>query len=652
MLHSKLEDKLINYFSIAEINKSYLLEIFISKLFNLLQVGQRIKLEEIGYFYKIEFKLTDTEKYNFKNVPDTVIIYSETEQISEISEDQLFFNPTNFEFQFDPKANIFSLSFGKNYISNELIQSGHLLLPFSENEYQTLIDSKLEKLILESKNFISFLKETPCLNFDLESGKNDITFQNQIKTLAEFSVNEIEVEDEIPQIKSTDTQEFDFSKHLSDELDDKNFSPDLDYKSGDLLTTLVDDNISIDSKQLIKSFDDSTKSPTESIFDELLKVDDILENSSLAEDVESNYIKSDNNSSDLSIDNLDITLSQRDDFDLDIAEKIDWNILLTPDYESMKVKFDSITKSEIINETEVLQQNDDAIPFDDKIIDDVITNIQNEHETTTENIETKTDENYVDIEKHIEQLKKSSPDSDDSINKTDFDLSEDTLEKKSTDNQQDLEYEIIIDPTNQKRYDSKDKSKSLSNKKSKKFWISLVILFIVASTTSMLYYFFPNYFQTIYTPKKEKTFIINDKNVISIDREFHIPITFPYIPKENQTIGNNSLINHNNGTKTFNISSENQIIKDNQNKNIQEASQKITETITKLGDIYIVQVSSFKNEKIANNEVEKIKLKGYDAFIEKAEIVNKGIWYRVKVGNFKSLQEAFSFQKKYNKGEL
>ncbi len=57
----------------------------------------------------------------------------------------------------------------------------------------------------------------------------------------------------------------------------------------------------------------------------------------------------------------------------------------------------------------------------------------------------------------------------------------------------------------------------------------------------------------------------------------------------------------------------------------------------------VVQVSSWKSKSIALSEVQRYRDAGYTAFAEKAEIQGMGLYYRVRVGYFKSLSEAENF---------
>jgi cell division septation protein DedD len=59
-----------------------------------------------------------------------------------------------------------------------------------------------------------------------------------------------------------------------------------------------------------------------------------------------------------------------------------------------------------------------------------------------------------------------------------------------------------------------------------------------------------------------------------------------------------------------------------------------------------VQVAAFRSSSISENEAGKYRNKGLNAFVEAAEIPGRGTWYRVRVGNFNSKEEALIFANK------
>ncbi|MFA6981140.1 MAG: SPOR domain-containing protein [Ignavibacteriaceae bacterium] len=62
------------------------------------------------------------------------------------------------------------------------------------------------------------------------------------------------------------------------------------------------------------------------------------------------------------------------------------------------------------------------------------------------------------------------------------------------------------------------------------------------------------------------------------------------------------------------------------------------------GSTYVVQLSSWKSESIADQEVARLKRKGFKAYKTSAVVPQKGgTWYRVKVGGFSSAEEASRF---------
>lgn len=70
-----------------------------------------------------------------------------------------------------------------------------------------------------------------------------------------------------------------------------------------------------------------------------------------------------------------------------------------------------------------------------------------------------------------------------------------------------------------------------------------------------------------------------------------------------------------------------------------------------LGDSYRLQVAAFGNIDDANDIVSNLKLKGYDAYIVTTPNSRGEVWNLIKVGNFKTAQEAWNFSTMYQDKE-
>ena len=55
---------------------------------------------------------------------------------------------------------------------------------------------------------------------------------------------------------------------------------------------------------------------------------------------------------------------------------------------------------------------------------------------------------------------------------------------------------------------------------------------------------------------------------------------------------------------------------------------------------YTVQVGSYEDKAMAEDEVRNMKQRGYAAFVVASDIPDKGTWYRVRVGSFSNKQAA------------
>ncbi|MGD9239012.1 MAG: SPOR domain-containing protein [Desulfobacterales bacterium] len=70
------------------------------------------------------------------------------------------------------------------------------------------------------------------------------------------------------------------------------------------------------------------------------------------------------------------------------------------------------------------------------------------------------------------------------------------------------------------------------------------------------------------------------------------------------------------------------------------------------GPIYTIQAASVKNAKDADRLIEKLKKSGYPAYRAIGKVQGKGIWFRVRIGEYESKSEALGVIKKLKKEGL
>ncbi len=72
----------------------------------------------------------------------------------------------------------------------------------------------------------------------------------------------------------------------------------------------------------------------------------------------------------------------------------------------------------------------------------------------------------------------------------------------------------------------------------------------------------------------------------------------------------------------------------------QEIKQKTAEaTSSATSENYFLQVGAFQNEQDADNQKAKLALLGLEAIVQTAEIPDKGVWHRVRVGPFSDIEQ-------------
>lgn len=66
---------------------------------------------------------------------------------------------------------------------------------------------------------------------------------------------------------------------------------------------------------------------------------------------------------------------------------------------------------------------------------------------------------------------------------------------------------------------------------------------------------------------------------------------------------------------------------------------------------FTLQIRAFRDAEDATLFGEELNNNGYDAYVVKSEIPDKGMWYRVRIGEFNSLKEATDFQGLFEENE-
>jgi len=125
----------------------------------------------------------------------------------------------------------------------------------------------------------------------------------------------------------------------------------------------------------------------------------------------------------------------------------------------------------------------------------------------------------------------------------------------------------------------------------------------------------------IIKPTNQSVQTQTDENIVSSEQ-----------PVNKTTVQNDKQITNNNSSNAQ---------PDNSSK-VEEI--RISNLIFRRGNEYNVQVSSWRSSIKANAEVKRLKARGYKAFVVQAYLPSKGgTWHRVRIGGFKSEEEARNF---------
>lgn len=695
MTKAELIRKLAKNSGIPDQDAKIFFELLLKRISSDTKIGQSLFLNGFGYFYLIKGSIKKpVYSYNDNQVSEEeidLILFSEESDLKNSDTKGLVFSiPFSDDDDFHPIDAAFSLSIGKPLIPLRGVPFDDIYIPTSGYEYRRLIESKVDKVI--SNAVIAELAESfPILVIDARSYNSN---QVQLKwtDTADAETSEKVIPDEQP-VQKTELSEYekqtqelkniawDFGEDLSQQIEaesildiaDEKISFDLNQKKDETTQdeikqekfneenteTLIEESfIEIGEKDLTKpveiSLSENADTESSEKLDELLNFN---ENTSEVKNEDADVISSESseplliqsdisgNSDELLIDEIQIDEIQIDGIQNDDTSEQTIEITETPDSDEDKQFWENTSKyfeTYIPNKSQGESKEVEATASSDNEI------INEDHN-------------------HSEEIKEDTyPELSEAENESASNLQEET-------NRNDISDVESIEEDEEAVKEQTEQKAEYYEPVEKKNYLPFIIFPLIVIVLSLALYWYLEFFQKKEIPVKNVNISLNTANTTVIKRDYDIPVSTPYpLQTEGTTLNQNAATSEE--VVKEDVKKEDVVINEQVDKQPEVKIEKkeikpeppakipdikplssTTTTLTKpkalnvgnnifkYGDYFVVQVASFRASSISENEAGKYRNKGYNAFVETAEIQGRGTWYRVRVGNFSTKEEAQNF---------
>jgi len=695
MTKAELIRKLAKNSGIPDQDAKIFFELLLKRISSDTKIGQSLFLNGFGYFYLIKGSIKKpVYSYNANEVSEEeidLILFSEESDLKNSDTKGLVFSiPFSDDDDFHPIDAAFSLSIGKPLIPLRGVPFDDIYIPTSGYEYRRLIESKVDKVI--SNAVIAELAESfPILVIDARSYNSN---QVQLKwtDTADAETSEKVIPDEQP-VQKTELSEYekqtqelkniawDFGEDLSQQIEaesildiaDEKISFDLNQKKDETTQdeikqekfneenteTLIEESfIEIGEKDLTKpveiSLSENADTESSEKLDELLNFN---ENTSEVKNEDADVISSESseplliqsdisgNSDELMIDEIQIDEIQIDGIQNDDTSEQTIEITETPDSDEDKQFWENTSKyfeTYIPNKSQGESKEVEATASSDNEI------INEDHN-------------------HSEEIKEDTyPELSEAENESASNLQEET-------NRNDISDVESIEEDEEAVKEQTEQKAEYYEPVEKKNYLPFIIFPLIVIVLSLALYWYLEFFQKKEIPVKNVNISLNTANTTVIKRDYDIPVSTPYpLQTEGTTLNQNAATSEE--VVKEDVKKEDVVINEQIDKQPEVKIEKkeikpeppakipdikplssttttlakpkalnVGNNIFKYGDYFVVQVASFRASSISENEAGKYRNKGYNAFVETAEIQGRGTWYRVRVGNFSTKEEAQNF---------
>ncbi len=615
MTKAELIRKIAKRAGIPDSEAKIFFEIFLKKASQLLKPGDAVEVEGFGYFIVKRGKIKnkdageEDEKYTYSDL----MTFSGEENNAPKDEEKIIFNiPVIKNEDYNLFDSYFSLSIGKPIIPLEGVKESEFFIPPTGNELKKLIESKVEKLLLETKIHEDYSDENEIMFVESETyNKNQIEFnwdESADKSLEEH-----------------EALSWDFGEDLSKQIEEESI---LDLGRDE--DEIADFNIEGEKGELSWDFD----KPEE------------------ADQNENEEENRPNNENEFVEESFDSPKEENQDELKDEAEPE------TEDFQRVKSitsEFGAGTSGLKLTESELnlSWDFDKTQEFEDSDFEE-------------ENDEPAEEEDFKEVTKN----NKFPYETDEDIQLNEF-LEEDfepAEDEEFFNKAEETENEPIdvLDPIIHTEA-KEPEGKNVYSKRGSTVTFVIAASVIIAVSAALFFFLKKNDFSA--GTKVEEAGVNRIASVI--ERNYDVPVSYPYDTNTLSSITLNDGIDENavkvreepvpaktvknesvqkESVKTTaeqktQVSKQAQIKEPNDLYASPENQEKVQSFIFKTGDKYLAQVSSWPSRKAAEREAKKFQDKGFTTYIERA-MVSGGVWYRIKVGLFNTLDEAVDFQKK------
>ncbi len=661
-------------------------EIFLKKSSELLSPGEALLLKGFGHFQFKKGKIRTSIKN--KSIPerepvfiDLIVYYpagllgEDVPESTTVLKEEIIFNVPALQVEnYNPLDSHFSFSIGKPVIPLKDVSSTDFFIPLTGPELRKLVEAKVDKLLSDVEIIKEYTKGSEVLIIDTDSLRShQLEFKWGEAHSKNINGSELTAKSKEGIIRSEDLPgkeiSWDFGEDISKEIEEESIL-DTDKEEPSIIEDEIEDE-NINWNFGVTIIDEGTPQPeTKTESEKKLSAE---ENISVREE--------------------EIKSAEMDPFG-----KIQFDNFTSEDESGTENRFERVRSfSSFFDEDKSVSMPDEeafnsfkksgTASYKEFEPDTQITEQSNDEE-----IQTGEPEGIVPVEEEKEVNEEKNIIGDDEIDTTSTIL-RGRIEETSTipGKAEEKIPEQLASDSDVKPY---IKSSAITRRLERESYYSgkgtspifLIALFVIVAVAVALYFYLNKTFDF---SKKAGTVEVTQSTVIHpniVDRDYSIPVTYPYNGQQAETKpGAENIspkaLNEVKPREVKKIETKNGEVKKNpvnlpkiqqpkENKKTvvpNNAEQKVNngktdasafsfdklpppadtvklhENIFNVGGNYTVQISSWKTKSIADQQAAKFRSKGYDAYVEKAEIPGRGMWYRVKIKNFKSMRDAEDF---------